>query len=65
VRQDERGARGMVRPGEYFGEVAPALGVARTATVTAMTPCVIASCDQEAFEELVLPLLQDGGNDAA
>jgi cAMP-dependent protein kinase regulator len=65
VSQNDRGARGMIRPGEYFGEVAPALGIGRTATVTAMTPCVVASCDKETFDDLVLPLFQDSGDDAA
>ena len=53
------GPRTVLRPGDYFGEVAPAMGVPRTATVTAMTPCVIASCDRETFEELVKPLFAD------
>ena len=43
VSQDGRGARGVIRPGEYFGEVAPALRIPRTATVTAMTACCPAS----------------------
>jgi ATP-binding cassette subfamily B protein len=53
------GARGVLRPGDYFGEVAPAMGVPRTATVTAMTPCVVASCDRATFDELVKPLFTD------
>ena len=28
----------------------------RTATVTAMTPCVVASCDRATFDELLRPL---------
>jgi hypothetical protein len=27
--------------------------------VTAMTPCVVASCDEETFDELVRPLFAD------
>jgi CRP-like cAMP-binding protein len=53
------GPRGILRPGDYFGEVAAAMGVPRTATVTAITPCVIASCDRETFEEFVRPLFAD------
>jgi CRP-like cAMP-binding protein len=37
--------------------------VSRTATVTAMTPCVVASCDARTFEELVRPLFADDGSD--
>lgn len=59
VTQASRGARQLLRPGEYFGEVAPAMHTPRTATVTAISPCVVASCDKEAFTELVLPLFQD------
>ncbi len=59
VTQESLGARGIMRPGETFGEVAPLLGVERTATVTAMTTCVVASCDQETFNELLRPLYAD------
>ena len=59
VTQVGRGARGVMRPGETFGEVAPLMGIARTATVTAMTPCVVASCDRATFEELLRPLYAD------
>ena len=53
------GPRGILRPGDYFGEVAPAMGIPRTATVTAMTPCVVASCDRATFEEFIRPLFAD------
>ena len=59
VTQTSRGARGMLRPGDYFGEVAAALSVPRTATVRALTPAVVASCDRETFDELVRPLFAD------
>lgn len=59
VSQDERGARSVIRPGEYFGEVAALMGIPRTATVTAMTACVVASCDRATFEELLRPLFAD------
>ena len=43
------------------GEVAPAMGVLRTATVSAMTPAVVASCDRATFDELLRPLFADDG----
>jgi CRP-like cAMP-binding protein len=59
VTQETRGPRGMVRPGDWFGEVALAMGVRRTATVTTMLPCVVASCDRATFDELLRPLFAD------
>ena len=59
VSQSTRGPRGMIRPGDWFGEVALAMGVPRTATVTTMTPCVVASCDRATFDELLRPLFAD------
>lgn len=59
VAQAGRGARGVIRPGETFGEVAPLMRMERTATVTAMTACVVASCDRETFDELLRPLFAD------
>jgi ATP-binding cassette subfamily B protein len=59
VSQSSLGERSVLRAGEYFGEVALAMGVPRTATVTAMTPCVVASCDAETFDELLRPLFAD------
>ena len=53
------GPRRVLRPGEYFGEVAAALGVPRTATIHAMSPVTVASCDRETFEELIRPLFAD------
>lgn len=53
------GPRGVLRPGDYFGEVAPAMNVPRTATVTTITPCVVASCDRATFDELLRPLFAD------
>jgi len=57
--QASLGPRGVLRPGDYFGEVAAAMGVPRTATVRAMTPATVASCDRETFEEIVKPLFAD------
>jgi CRP-like cAMP-binding protein len=59
VSQETRGARGMVRPGDWFGEVALAMGTRRTATVTTITPSVVASCDRATFDELLRPLFAD------
>jgi len=56
VAQEGRGARSVLRPGETFGEVAPLMRMERTATVTAMTQCVVASCDRATFDELLRPL---------
>jgi ATP-binding cassette subfamily B protein len=59
VSQSSLGGRRVLRAGEYFGEVALAMKVPRTATVTAMTPCVVASCDRATFDELLRPLFAD------
>jgi CRP-like cAMP-binding protein len=56
VTQEGRGARAVIRPGEAFGEVAPLMRMERTATVSAMTVCVVASCDRGTFDELLRPL---------
>ena len=59
VSQEDRGERGLLRPGDYFGEVALAMGMPRTASVRAVTPVVVASCDREAFDDLLRPLFAD------
>jgi CRP-like cAMP-binding protein len=59
VSQSSLGERGILRAGEYFGEVALAMGIPRTATVTAMTSCLVASCDEATFDELIRPLFAD------
>lgn len=61
VSQAERGHRSVLRPGDAFGEVALLVGVRRTATVKAMTPATVASCDREAFDELVRPVFTGPG----
>jgi CRP-like cAMP-binding protein len=61
VSQNDLGERRILRAGEFFGEVALTMDVPRTATVTAMTPCVVASCDRNAFDELLRPLFADDG----
>ncbi len=51
--------RRMLRPGDYFGEVALAMDVPRTANVRALTPAVVASCDKATFDEFLRPLFAD------
>ena len=59
VSQKDLGPRRVLRPGDYFGEVAAAMRVPRTASVRALTPSVVASCDRATFEELIKPLFAD------
>jgi CRP-like cAMP-binding protein len=59
VTQGALGRREVLRPGDYFGEVALALDMPRTATVAAITPAVVASCDRATFDEFLRPLFAD------
>lgn len=59
VLQEGIGERRMLRPGDSFGEVALAMGIPRTASVRAVTPAVVASCDSETFDQLLRPLFAD------
>jgi CRP-like cAMP-binding protein len=59
VSQQSRGAQSVLRPGDYFGEVALAMQMPRTASVRALTPATVASCDLETFNEFVRPLFAD------
>jgi ATP-binding cassette subfamily B protein len=59
VSQEALGERRMLRPGDSFGEVALAMGIPRTASVRAVTPAVVASCDKETFDELLRPLFAE------
>jgi len=59
VSQQDVGPRRVLQPGDYFGEVALAMNVPRTASVRALTPAVVASCDREAFDELLRPLFSE------
>ena len=61
VSQTHRGERRLLRPGDYFGEVALTMDIPRTATIQALTPVVVASCDRDTFDELVRPLFADEG----
>ncbi len=51
--------RRMLRPGDYFGEVALAMNVPRTANVRALTPATVASCDKHTFDEFLRPLFAE------
>jgi CRP-like cAMP-binding protein len=59
VTQASLGPRRVLRPGDYFGEVALAMEIPRTASVRALTPSTVASCDRETFEELIRPLFAE------
>ena len=59
VSQESRGAQGVLRPGDYFGEVALAMDVPRTASVRALTPATVASCDRATFDAYIRPLFAD------
>jgi CRP-like cAMP-binding protein len=56
VTSSAMGPREVLRPGDYFGEVALAMHAPRTATVRSITPAVVASCDRATFDELLRPL---------
>ena len=59
VSQEDLGPRRVLNPGDYFGEVGLAMNVPRTASVRALTPAVVASCDRAAFDEYLRPLFAD------
>ena len=61
VSQESLGARRVLRPGDYFGEVALAMEIPRTASVRALTPATVASCDRETFDEFIRPLFAADG----
>ena len=48
--------RRMLRTGDYFGEVALAMEIPRTASVRALTTSTVASCDKDTFDEFLRPL---------
>ncbi len=63
-REEVPPGRQVVREGEhgerfYLSEVALAMNVPRTASVRALTPAVVASCDRETFDELLRPLFAE------
>jgi CRP-like cAMP-binding protein len=53
------GPRRVLRPGEYFGEVALAMDMPRTASVRALTPATVACADRATFDEFIRPLFAD------
>jgi CRP-like cAMP-binding protein len=59
VSQETLGPRRLLRPGDTFGEVALAMDVPRTASVRALTPSTVASCDRATFDEFIRPLFAD------
>jgi CRP-like cAMP-binding protein len=59
VTNSAMGEREILRPGDYFGEVALTMSMPRTATITAITPVVVASCDRTTFDEYLRPLFAD------
>ena len=59
VSQQDLGPRRVLQPSDYFGEVALTMDIPRTASVRALTPAVVASCDRETFDELLRPLFAD------
>ena len=61
VAQESRGAQAVLRPGDYFGEVALAMHTPRTASVRALTPATVASCDKQTFDDYIRPLFADDG----
>jgi ATP-binding cassette, subfamily B, bacterial len=59
VTQAGRGQRTMLKPGDYFGEVALAMDIPRTASVRAITPSTVASCDKATFDEFIRPVFAE------
>lgn len=59
VTQEQRGLRRVLKPGDYFGEVALTMDLPRTASVSPMTLATVASCDRETFDEFIRPLFAD------
>jgi CRP-like cAMP-binding protein len=53
------GPRRVLRPGEYFGEVALAMDMPRTASVRALTPATVACADRATFDEFIRPLFAE------
>jgi ATP-binding cassette subfamily B protein len=62
VSQASLGRRGVLKPGDHFGEVALTMGIPRTATVRTITPATLASCDRDTFDTFVRPLFTDDGD---
>jgi CRP-like cAMP-binding protein len=63
VVQRTLGQRRVLQPGDTFGEVALAMDMPRTASVHAITPIVVASCDRETFDEFLRALFAEEEDD--
>lgn len=50
-------ASGVLRPGDFFGEVALPDSPPAAKAVSAMTPATVATCDELTFDEFIRPLL--------
>jgi ATP-binding cassette, subfamily B, bacterial len=59
VTQNDRGLRRLLKPGDYFGEVALTMDLPRTASVSPVTLSTVASCDRETFDEFIRPLFAE------
>jgi CRP-like cAMP-binding protein len=59
VTQEDRGLRRVLKPGDYFGEVALTMDLPRTASVSPMTRATVASCDRTTFDEFIRPLFAE------
>ena len=59
VANRSMGTRGVLRPGSYFGEVALTMDIPRTASIRALMPSTVASCDKATFDEFIRPLFAD------
>jgi ATP-binding cassette subfamily B protein len=59
VSQRSRGEQAVLRPGDYFGEVALAMHIPRTASVRTLTPVTLASCDLDTFDQYIRPLFAE------
>jgi CRP-like cAMP-binding protein len=59
VSQAAMGPRRVLRPGDYFGEVALTMKLPRTASVRALTPVTLATCDRRTFDEFIRPLFSE------
>jgi ATP-binding cassette, subfamily B, bacterial len=59
VSQSSLGPRRILRPGDFFGEVSLAMNIPRTASVRAIAPATVASCDRATFDEFLRPLFAE------
>ena len=59
-REDVEEVIGSVGPGRYFGELAPAFGLPRTATARAASPSVVRSMPLDEFRHEARPYAPAG-----